>query len=297
MNEIVTNRKEDISSMIYEVRGVLVMLDSDLANIYNCSNGTKDINKAVKRNINRFPSDFYFELTKEETKIIYSRFQFGTLNRSNDLRGYNLKYLPHVFTEQGIAMLASVLHTSFAEEASIHIMRTFVAMRKYISSSMVNQKFINNLVYKHDEDIKLLKESFDKLQEKTKVNAIFFEGQIYDAYSLLLDILNIAKKEIIIIDNYAGKELLDILKEVNTNIKIYSSNINELLIKKYKSQYNNIDFVCNKSFHDRFIIIDKTILYHCGSSFKDLGKKCFAINKIESNNILNNILEELEINE
>lgn len=107
MNEIVTNRKEDISSMIYEVRGVLVMLDSDLANIYNCSNGTKDINKAVKRNINRFPSDFYFELTKEETKIIYSR-QFGTLNKSNDLRGYNLKYLPHVFTEQGIAMLASV---------------------------------------------------------------------------------------------------------------------------------------------------------------------------------------------
>lgn len=101
------------------------------------------------------------------------------------------------------------------------------------------------------------------------------------------------KKEILIIDNYAGKELFDILKEININIKIYSANINEILVKKYKSQYKNIDFVCNNKFHDSFIIIDNTIIYHCGSSFKDLGKKCFAINKIESDTILKEILNEI----
>lgn len=120
-------------------------------------------------------------------------------------------------------------------------------------------------------------------KKKEKSNAIFFDGQIYDAYSLLLDILKSSKKEIIIIDNYADKELLDILKVINVNIIIYSANMNETLIKKYKSQYNNVELVFNNKFHDRFIIIDNKDIYHCGSSFKDLGKKCFAINKIESN--------------
>lgn len=190
-------------------------------------------------------------------------------------------------------MLSVLLKSDIAAKVNVQIIEAFVAMRKYISNTLVNQSFINELVYKHDEEIKILKESFDKLQEKTKVNAIFFEGQIYDAYSLLLDILNSAKKEILIIDNYAGKELFDILKEININIKIYSANINEILVKKYKSQYKNIDFVCNNKFHDSFIIIDNTIIYHCGSSFKDLGKKCFAINKIESDTILKEILNEI----
>ena len=149
-------------------------------------------------------------------------------------------------------------------------------------------------MYKHDEEIKLLKTSFDKLQEKEKKNAIFFEGQIYDAYSLLLDILHLAIKEIIIIDNYAGKEILDILKEIDTNIIIYSVNMNETLIKKYEAQYKNVKLIYNNKFHDRFIVIDREKIYHCGSSLKDAGKKCFAINKIESKEILNNILKELE---
>ena len=130
-------------------------------------------------------------------------------------------------------------------------------------------------------------------KKKKKTNAIFFNGQIYDAYSLLLDILKSSKKEIIIIDNYAGKELLDILKEIDVNIIIYSANMNETLIKKYKSQYSNVELVFNNKFHDRFIIIDNKDIYHCGSSFKDLGKKCFAINKIESNKILNDVLDEI----
>jgi len=166
-------------------------------------------------------------------------------------------------------------------------------MRKYINNNLIEQTYINKLVIKDHERINLLEESFNKLEEKTKINSIFFEGQIYDAYSLLIDILNTSNNEIIIIDNYAGKELLDILKNINKNITIISKNINEELEKKYHSQYQNITFVHNESFHDRFIIIDKQILYHCGSSFKDLGKKCFAINKIEDINILNNLMKEI----
>ena len=190
-------------------------------------------------------------------------------------------------------MLATILRTKVAEEVSIKIMDAFVEMRKYINNNLIEQTYINKLVIKDHERINLLEESFNKLSEKTKRNSIFFEGQIYDAYSLLIDILNTSNKEIIIIDNYAGKELLDILKDINKNITIISKNINEELKKKYLSQYHNIKFIYNDSFHDRFIIIDNKILYHCGSSFKDLGKKCFAINKIEDKNILNNLLKHM----
>lgn len=132
-----------IEDMIYEVRGKQVMLDSDLANLYHCKNGTKSINLAVKRNINRFPCDFYFQLTIEETEYINSRFQFETLKLK---QGHNIKYLPFAFTEQGVAMLASVLRTEVAEEVSVKIMRAFVAMRKYISNNLIEQKYINNIV-------------------------------------------------------------------------------------------------------------------------------------------------------
>ena len=150
------------------------------------------------------------------------------------------------------------------------------------------------MVLKHDNEIRLLNESFNKLEENTKVNTIFFEGQIYDAHSLLLDILSESKNEIIIIDNYANKELLDILKDIDKNITIVSSNINNILKIKYEKQYNNIKFISNNTFHDRFIIIDKNKLYSCGASFKDLGKKCFAINEIESNELLNTLLKKLD---
>jgi hypothetical protein len=143
---------------------------------------------------------------------------------------------------------------------------------------------------KNTEDIKLLQESFEKLEEKQETNHIFFDGQIYDAYSLLMDILGESQSEIIIIDNYAGKELLDIIKD---KIIIVSSNINDTLKKKYEEQYRNVEFINNNLFHDRFIIIDKETLYHCGASFKDLGKKCFAINKIEDKEYLKNLLNYL----
>lgn len=208
-------------------------------------------------------------------------------------RGQNIKYLPRVFTEQGVAMLATILKSKVATQTSIAIMDAFVTMHKYISSNLIEQRYINGLVYRHDEEILKLKETLDQMQEKTEIHAIFFEGQIYDAYSILVDILNEAKNEIIIIDNYAGKELLDLLKSIDTKIVIISKNLDEVLIKKYQNQYDNIVFYQLDIFHDRFVILDREKLYHCGSSFKDLGKKCFAINEMISEEILNILLDKI----
>lgn len=183
MNEIIVNDRR-IKNIIYEIRGKQVMLDSDLAKLYQCKNGTKTINLAVKRNINRFPDDFYFQLSDEDIKIL--RFQNETANHMTRTK-------PYVFTEQGIAMLATVLKTEVASDVSIKIMRTFVEMRKYINNSLIEQRYINEMVLKDNKRINLLEESFNKMKEKTKISTIFYDGEIYDAYSLLFKILNKAK--------------------------------------------------------------------------------------------------------
>ena len=281
MNNIILNTKKKIEDMIYEIR---VMLDSDLARLYECTNGTKDVNKAVNRNIERFPSDFYFQLTPEEYQNL--KFQNGTssLNTHGGIRK-----LPYVFTEQGIAMLASVLKTSIASDVSIKIMRAFVAMKQYISASLIEQKFINSLVLEHEERLKLVEATFSNFKEKN--NHLFFKGQIYDAYSLLIKILSSSKEEIIIIDNYIDKNLLDILSKTKNKIKIITNKYNNHDYQKYKTQYNNIELIINNTFHDRFIIIDRKTLYHCGASFKDLGKQCFEISKIEENEIIEKLIK------
>ena len=281
MNEIIITKVEDL---IYELRGKQVMLDSDLAKLYRCKNGTKTINQAVKRHINRFPERFCFQLTSEEYDVLKS--QSGT-SSWNEYGG--VRKLPYVFTEQGVAMLSSVLRTEVAEQVSIKIMDAFVKMRHYI----VNENYrLNNIETKLLEHDTKIKEIFN--QFKTKNNHIFFEGEIYDAYSLLIDILKEAKEEIIIIDNYAGKQLFDILKEIKIDIKVVTKNIDEISYKKYNEQYENIEIINNDKFHDRFIIIDKKILYHSGSSFKDIGKKCFGINRIENKELIKYILKEVE---
>ena len=274
----------NIENMIYEIRGKQVMLDSDLAKLYECKNGTKDINKAVKRNIERFPQNFYFQITEEEMKKLW--FQSGTANKM-------IRSLPYVFTEQGIAMLSSVLHTQIAISQSIRIMDAFVKMRKYISANLIEQDNMKNMLIKHDNEIKLLQESFSKLEEKEKINHIFYEGQIYDAYSLLIDIFKEAKKEIIIIDNYADKSILDMITNLNVKVIIVTRKFNllkDIDIKKYNKQYQNLKVIYSDKFHDRFIILDKKVLYHSGTSYKDLGNKCFAINKIKDDEYLENIL-------
>ncbi len=293
MNEIIVKDNIKIENLIYEIRGKQVMLDSDLAMLYGCKNGTKSLNLAVKRHINRFPERFMFQLTKEEYSSIYSRFQFETLNKNNQKQGLNIKYLPYVFTEQGVAMLSAILKTDVAEEISIKIMDAFVAMKNIINTSLIEQKYINSLVLEHDNEIRLLQESFNKLSTKEKINHIFYNGQIYDAYSLLIDILNKAKKEIIIIDNYAGKELFDITKDIKVNIKIYTKNIDEVSKKKYMQEYSNIEIITTDIFHDRFIILDNKELYNLGSSLKDIGKKCTSINRIEDSTILKELISRL----
>ena len=284
-NQIIFD-KEEIENMIYNVRGVYVILSSDVAKLYQVE--TRRINEVIKRNINRFPDTFCFQLTKEEYLNLRSQFAMSSLN-DNNYGG--IRYMPYVLTEQGIMMLSGLLKSDIAVSVNIKIIDAFVKMRKYISNNLL----YNSMVINHESRILKLEDTFNKMQEKQKVNTIFFDGKIYDAYSLLIDILNKAKNEIIIIDNYAGKKLLDILKDINKNIIIVSSNINDILKDKYESQYQNIKFVNNDNFHDRFIIIDRTKLYSCGASFKDLGNKCFAINEIESLDILNNLLNKISI--
>ena len=294
MNNVIIKNDVKIENMIYEIRGKQVMLDSDLARLYGCKNRTKSLNLAVKRHINRFPERFMFQLTKEEYSSIYSRFQFETLNKNNQKQGLNIKYLPYVFTEQGVAMLSAILKTDVAEEISIKIMDAFVAMKSIINTSLIEQKYFNELTIKNTEDIKLLQESFNKLNTKESNNHIFYEGQIYDSYSLVIDILSKARKEIIIIDNYAGKKLFDIIKNIKVNIKVYTENIDNTAREKYEKQYSNINIFTTDIFHDRFIIIDNKILYHSGASFKDLGKKCFAMTKIDDTKIIKDLLERLK---
>ena len=286
MNKIVVSDNIKIENMIYEIRGKKVMLDSDLAMLFGYE--TKQLNRQVLRNINRFPENYCFQIT--DTEYISLRCQNGTLKNG---RGEHRKYLPYVFTEYGITMLAGILKSELAKKMSLRIVDIFITMKNYINTSLIEQKYFNELTIKNTEDIKLLQESFDKLNTKESNNHIFYEGQIYDAYSLLIDILSKARKEIIIIDNYAGKKLFDIIKNINVNVKIYTENIDNISKEKYEKQYNNLEIINTNIFHDRFIIIDNKVLYHSGASFKDLGKKCFAITKIEDNSILKELLNKI----
>lgn len=291
MNEII--EKEKVEDLIYEIRGKQVMLDSDLARLYECANGTKTINLAVKRHINRFPERFMFQLTDEESKII--RFQFETKKQKIETRGgkYNK---PYAFTEQGVAMLATILRTKVAEEVSIRIMDAFVAMKKYIGTNENRLPNVEAKMLEHDKNIKLLQESFDKLSEKRKASEIYFNGQMYDAYSRIINIFNEAKEELIIVDSYADIKLLDIIKKLDVKVIIITKKNNllkEFDIEIYNKQYNNLKVIYNNTFHDRYFIIDKKIVYHCGTSINRIGYKTFSINLLSDKDVtipfINNI--------
>lgn len=285
MNEVIV--KDEIEDLIYEVRGKQVMLDSDLAKLYECVNGTKTINLAVKRHIKRFPERFMFQLTKEEYDKL--RFQLETTNNMS-------RSLPYVFTEQGVAMLATILRTKVAEEVSIRIMDAFVAMRKYISSNLIEQKYINSIVLEDHDKIKLLEKSFNKLEEKRKINEIYFNGQIYDAYSKIYEIFNDAKNNLIIIDSYADNTILDIIKRLNINVIIITKENNLLTtqdIFKYNKQYNNLKVIYDNTFHDRYFILDSATIYHCGASINKIGYKTFSITLVNDEFILEILLNRI----
>ena len=289
MNEVLVKDEVVIENLIYEIRGVQVILDSDLARLYECVNGTKDINKAVKRNIERLPDNFMFQLTDEEYDNL--RFQIGT----SKVRG-GRRYNPYVFTEQGVAMLSSVLHSEVAIKMSIQIINAFVIMRKYISNNLIEQRYINNLVLEHDSEIKLLKESFGKIEEKRKINEIYFNGQIYDAYSKIQDIFKITTKKLIIIDAYADNTLLDIIKRLNVEVIIITKKDNLLTnqdITKYNKQYHNLKVIYNNTFHDRYFIIDEKEVYHCGASINRIGYKTFSINLISDKEVCSLLISKV----
>ncbi len=278
MNEITETEK--IENMIYEIRGKQVMLDYDLARLYECKNGTKSINQAVKRNLNKFPERYMFKLTEEEFNIICGP-NLGPQKSKT-------RTLPYVFTEQGVAMLATILRTSVADIVSMKIIDAFVYMRKYLT---YNNK--DSLILNHEERILKLEESFNKLSAKQ--NSIIYEGCIYDSYSLLLDILNEAYEEIIIVDNYANKELFDILKNINKKIYVISKNLDNILINKYSKQYSNVTFINNDLFHDRYIILDRKTVYVSGMSLKDLGKKYSYMYKMNEKIFINDLVSRIEI--
>ena len=280
-----------IENLIYEIRGKQVMLDSDLAMLYGCKNGTKDINKAVNRNLDKFPDDFYFQLSEIEYKNL--KFQIGT----SSVNGHGgLRKLPHVFTEEGVAMLATILKTENASKVSVKIMRTFVAMRRFINENKDIFKRITTVEYKLLEQDSKIDELFDRLEPKKIENQkLFFSGEIYDSYSLIIDIISKANSRIIIIDNYIDISILDMLtyKNKDVNVTLVTNYHNNLDIDKFNKQFSNLIIKHTNIFHDRFIIIDDT-LYHLGASLKDLGKKCFGIHIIEDKEYLNKILRSIK---
>ncbi len=281
-----------VESLIRVIRGQQVMLDRDLAELYGVE--TKVLNQAVKRNLGRFPDDFRFQLTKEEC----SRSQFVTLNEG---RGSNIKYFPYAFTEQGVAMLSGVLKSPTAVEVNIRIMRAFVSMRHFMVNNAAifqrletiefNQLESNKvqakiLVHQEVQDHRI-DEIFRRLDEgmyKPK-QGIFFDNQIYDAYSFVSELVKSAKQRIILIDNYVDESVLTLLdkREDTVSAIIYTQQISRQLrldVDRHNSQYPPIEISVFRRSHDRFLCIDDTV-YHVGASIKDLGKKWFAFSKME----------------
>lgn len=281
---------EEIKNLIYIVRGKQVMLDSDVARLFGYQ--TKDLNRNVKNNIERFPEYYCFQLTEEEYKSL--RCKNFTLNKNG--RGQHRKYMPYVFTEHGITMLAGLLKSNIAVNISIKIVNTFIEMRKFLIQNGQVFDRISTLEYKQLENEKNFDKIFNMLQNKDDVKQkIFFEGQIWDSYSLIIDIIKKANNKIVIIDNYIDDSILNMLAKKKNNVESViitseKSNISKLDIQKFNKEYPVLKVAKTKKFHDRFIIIDNKILYHCGASIKDLGKKCFAITKIEEEQIINQIM-------
>lgn len=305
MNEITTENSNaldpaavinaDIRSLVYVIRGQQVILDSDLAALYQVE--TKNFNKAVGRNIERFPEDFRFQLTKEEFDDL--RFQIGTSNNRGGRR-----YLPYAFTEQGISMLASVLHSDVAVQASIKIMRAFAEMRRFISNNALLFEQISSIELKQLEYQKSTNERFDRVFQYIDNHAeseqkIFFDGQIYDAFSLLVSIIQKASKEIILIDGYVDVDTLDLLakKKSGVNVRCYTfsnTTLSKQDISKFNAQYATLTVKKTSVFHDRFLLLDGKTSYHIGASLKDAGKKCFGISLLTDPDMVKELLNRLK---
>lgn len=300
VTEIVELNTTDIQNLIYVIRGKQVMLDSDLAMLYNVETG--NLNKAMKRNQRRFPEDFCFQLTKEEYENLI--FQIGS---SSDSSHGGRRKLPFVYTEQGIAMLSAVLRSDVAIQVSIRIMQTFVEMRKYLATNALLLQKVNNLETKQletDLAIKAIEqqtnEKFDKVfdyiaSHEEDNQKIFFDGQIFDAFSLMTELIQQADNSIVLIDGYVDVATLNILAKKKDSVKVIcytlpNAKITNQDILKFNAQYPDLEVKRTTVFHDRFLIIDDKLAYHIGASINDAGKKCFGINKIEDDETIRNLI-------
>lgn len=290
---------DEIKQKIYTIKGKQVMVDSDLAELYHCKNGTKTINQAVKRNIERFPERFMFQLTEEENFNMWS--QFGTTLEKNKQKYRKKENLPFVFTEQGVAMLATIIKTDVAVEISIKIMDAFVEMKHFLyNNSQIFERLIN-VEYKLLDHDKKFDELFNQFQNREIVEQkVFFDGQIYDAFCMIIDIIKKAENEVILIDNYVDINTLNILAKKNESVKveIYTKKETVLTTKdinKFNKQYPRLEVKYTDKFHDRFLILDRKYIYHIGASLKDLGKKCFGITLIKYDGIIDDLLLKIEL--
>lgn len=281
-NDLVEITRPSIEKMIYVIRDKQVMLDSDLAILYQVETGA--LNRAVKRNISRFPEDFRFQLTKEEYQNL--RCQTGISSFAQGENNYGgRRTLPYVFTEQGISMLASVLHSEVAIKVSIGIMRAFVEMRRFIANNALLFERISNVELKQLEYQKQTDEKLD---------------QIFDAFSLIVSLIQKAEKEIVLIDGYVDIGTLNLLTKKNENVTVVMytlkrTKLSQEDVNNFNSQYPLLEVRYTKVFHDRFLILDKKNVYHIGAFLKDAGKKCFGISLIEDAGIVRDILQRLEI--
>ena len=291
----ITADTKDVKSLIHVIRGKQVMLDSDLAMLYQVE--TKVFNQSVTRNIERFPENFRFQLTKEEYDALRSQ------NATSNGRG-GRRYLPFAFTEQGIAMLSGVLRSDVAVQVSIRIMNTFVEMRHFIANNALLFEKVSNIELKQLEFQKSTDERFDKVFKYIEDHAeseqkVFFDGQIYDAFSLITSIIKKAQKEIVLIDGYVDVDTLNILAKKNTgvDVKIYtyaSAQLTNRDVTTFNAQYPTLTVKKTQVFHDRFIILDGKTAYHVGASIKDAGKKCFGISLIDDPGVVSDLLKRLK---
>ncbi|HPD65329.1 MAG TPA: ORF6N domain-containing protein [Bacteroidia bacterium] len=293
----ISRYEQDIVNLIFTIRGKQVMMDEHLADLYGIE--TKYLNRAVKRNPERFPEPFMFQLSKEEYDGL--RFRIGTSIQDETLRFQNgtlnkrggRRYLPYVFTEQGVAMLSAVLNSETAIKMSIVIMDVFVKMKHFMLENAALLQRIHNIETKQidtDNKVQLLLETMEKQALKPH-QGIFFNGQVFDAWVFISDLVKSAQISLILIDNYVDETVLSLFakKKKGVSVSIYTQNISRDLqedAKKFNAQYGGLSLHAFNASHDRFLLIDNTDVYHIGASLKDLGKKWFAFSKMEKSSVV-----------
>lgn len=288
----------NIEPLIHTVRGQQVMLDTDLARLYEVE--TKNLNRAAARNADRFPEDFRFQLTKEEDASL--RCQIGT-SKTVEGRG-GRRYLPYAYTEQGIAMLSGVLRSEAAVQTSISIMRAFVAMRHFLAENAALLERLRGIESSQAAFQQSTDERFDQVfrlleGEIEKPQRIFFAGQMFDAFSLLTDLVGRAEREIVLVDGYVDVRTLNILakKREGVAVAVYTSGtrLTQDDVDVFNAQYPSLTLLRTRAFHDRFLILDGETAYHIGASLKDAGKKCFGIDLIQDEGLTKMLIEKLRV--